>query len=133
MQRVYGDGAYDSHRFRKKIANKGAEPRIPPRKNGIPKDEGDAATEKRNHAIYEILGLGGDGFGRRLWKNLVGYHTRSLVETTMFRFKKLFGSDLRSKLLGHQYTESYVKCLILNKMTRLGMPVGRWEEVTVRR
>ncbi len=34
---------------------------------------------------------------RKTWKHESGYHRRSLAETTMFRFKMLFGGKLRSR------------------------------------
>jgi IS5 family transposase len=129
VQRVYGDGAYDSHDLRKKIAAKKAEPKIPPPRNAVPGDPADEATRKRNEAISAIRALGGDDDARALWKKLERYHTRSLVETTMFRFKTIFGGDLRSRTWENQRIEAYVKCLVLNKMTKLGMPIGYWEEV----
>ena len=53
---------------------------------------------------------------------LKGYHRRSLAETAMFRFKRFFGNDLRSRTLETQRAESMEKCEALNIMTRLGMP-----------
>ena len=66
--------------------------------------------------------LGGDEEARTLWKKLTGYHCRSLAETAMFRFKQLFGSNLRSREFARQKAEVYAKCKALNLMTRLGMP-----------
>jgi len=40
----------------------------------------------------------------------------------MFRFKRLFGNDLKSRTLEAQKAESRAKCEALNMMTRLGMP-----------
>jgi len=129
VQRVYGDGAYDSLELRKKIAAKGADPKIPPPRNAVQGDPVDEATRKRNEAISAIKGFGGDDEARALWKKLEGYHTRSLVETTMFRLKTIFDGNLRSRTWENQRAEAMVKCLVLNRMTRLGMPVGYWKEV----
>jgi len=129
VQRVYGDGAYDSHEFRKKVSAKEAKCKIPPPRNATIGRSSDKATQERNSAISAIKGLGGDDEARSLWKKLVGYHTRSLVETAMFRFKTIFGENLRSRTWENQKTESVVKCLVLNTMTRLGMPSGYWEVV----
>ena len=71
--------------------------------------------------MLEISGLGGD---RKLWKKLVRYHRRSLVETAMFRLKALFGERLRNRIGSNQRTEALVRCLLLNKYSRLGMPKG---------
>ena len=46
----------------------------------------------------------------------------SLVETTMFRMKTIFGAHLKNRLLPNQKTESRIRCKILNHFTRLGMP-----------
>ena len=59
---------------------------------------------------------------RRQWKEKVGYHVRSLVETGMFRFKTIFGDRLDARNLLQQKTEVRIKAAILNRMWRLGMP-----------
>ena len=80
--------------------------------------------ELRNNNLLEILGLGGGDDSRKLWKKLKGYHRRSLAETAMFRFKRLFGNDSRSRTLETQRAESMAKCKALNIITRLGMPIS---------
>ncbi len=60
--------------------------------------------------------------GRKLWKEAIGYHKRSLVETFMFRFKTIMGGELRSGIWENQVTEAMIKLQALNKMTELGMP-----------
>lgn len=126
VKEVYGDGAYDSLTFREKIADKKAVPKIPPQRNAVRGKPVGAAIKSRNDAISEIAGLGGDDDARKLWKKLIGYHTRSLVETTMFRLKTIFSPTLRSRCLENQFTEAIVRCLTLNKMTNLGQPKGYW-------
>ncbi len=78
--------------------------------------------EVRNSSVLEIWGLGGNDEARKLWKKLNGYHRRSLVETAMFRFKRLLGNDLRSRTFETQRAEAWAKCQALNRMTRIGMP-----------
>jgi effector-binding domain-containing protein len=51
---------------------------------------------------------------RKNWKKLVGYHQRSLVETTMFRIKAHTGSWLKSKNPKNMTTETKIKCKLLN-------------------
>ncbi len=41
----------------------------------------------------------------------------------MFRYKVIIGSSLRARTLPAQKTEAKVACSVLNRMTRLGMPV----------
>ena len=55
-----------------------------------------------------------------------GYHERSLVETSMFRVKKMMGENLKSRSFGTHQTESICKCLVINKMNKLGLPKGKW-------
>lgn len=43
-----------------------------------------------------------------------GYHRSSLLETTMFRFKGIFGSDLRSRIFETQRAESREICQAFN-------------------
>ena len=60
--------------------------------------------------------------GRKLWKQEVNYHRRSLVETFMFRLKTLLGDRLVSRKKQTQVTESTIKVHVLNRMLELGMP-----------
>ncbi len=60
--------------------------------------------------------------GRKKWKRDHDYHQRSLAETTMFRYKRLFGADLQSRTEPSQRNEARLKCAILNRMTALGLP-----------
>jgi hypothetical protein len=57
------------------------------------------------------------------WQTAVGYGRRSLGETAMFRYKTVIGRGLRARTLPAQKTEARVGCAVLNRMTRLGMPV----------
>jgi hypothetical protein len=131
VQNIYGDGAYDSAEFRKKIHSKGAKAKIPPPRNAVIGKAPDKATSERNLAVQEIKGLGGDDHARSLWKKLIGYHRRSLVETTMFRFKQIFGGLLRSRSWINQKVEALLKCQIINRMTNLGMPIGFWKAAEI--
>lgn len=56
------------------------------------------------------------------WKRVHGYHRRSLVETVLFRFKRLIGRVLRARRFAGQQTEARLGCQILNRMLALGMP-----------
>lgn len=42
----------------------------------------------------------------------------------MYRTKQLTGGNLRSQEWERQRVEGNIKCLIINKMTSLGMPDG---------
>lgn len=122
-----GDGAYDASRFRKKVHDKGGICIVPPPRDAAYKGETEENWEKeRNDAIAAIHGFGGDSAGRRLWKICSGYHERSLVETTMFRIKRMFGGRLKARSIGCQKTEAVCKSMIINKMNKLGMPKFEW-------
>lgn len=129
-KRIFGDGAYDGTEFRQEIEKNGAEPIIPPPRDAVVHREStDKAMQKRNDAVKEIYGLGGDDEARRIWKTLKGYHRRSLAETTMYRIKQVTGGNMRSREWERQRVEGYIKCLVINKMTTLGMPDSVWEAV----
>jgi hypothetical protein len=51
-----------------------------------------------------------------------GYGQRSLVETTMGRYKALIGSRLRTRGFAVQQTEAAVGVAVLNKMLAAGRP-----------
>lgn len=128
-KRIFGDGAYDGIGFRKEVENAGAEAIIPPPRDAVThEDTTEPAMIKRNYAVCEINGLGGDDQARKIWKIFKGYHRRSLAETTMYRIKQLTGGNLRSREWDRQCVEGFIKCLVVNKMTSLGMPQGVWTE-----
>ena len=53
------------------------------------------------------------------------YGRRSLGETAVFRYKTIIGRGLRARTLPSRKTEDRVACSVLNRMTRLGMPVSQ--------
>lgn len=79
--------------------------------------------------MLEIHGLGGNDEARACWKILKRYHIRSLVETSMYRIKQIIGGDLHRRTWKRQVIEAQVKCPVINKMSKLGMRIGKWEEV----
>jgi hypothetical protein len=122
-----GDGAYDASRFRKIVNEKGGVCIVPPPKDAAYKGLDEATWEKeRDRAIAAIGGFGGVEIGRKLWKICSFYHERSLAETAMFRIKKMFGDKLKARTMEAQKTEVLCKCMIINKMNKLGMPRFDW-------
>ena len=94
---------------------------IPPPKNArVHRKAPPPCLVQRNEAVEEIRRFREEG--RVRWKQTSGYHKRSLVETLMFRFKTIMGSELRSKIWENQVTEALIKLQAFNKMTELGMP-----------
>lgn len=112
---VMGDGGYDTKQCRKAIKDIGAEELIPPRKNArLTKN-----LERRNNAIFEIKGLGGDQIAREIWGKLTGYSKRVLVETTFSRIKRIYGDRFYSRKSESQKIEGHIKCKMLNQMLSL--------------
>ena len=115
------DGAYDQEGVYAALAQREARAVIPPRHGAVIHRHGNCAGPPL--ARDENL-RGVRQYGRRGWKERVGYYERSLVETTMYRFKITFGEQQQSRKLATQKTENRIKCRILNKDTQLGM-LGR--------
>ncbi len=63
--------------------------------------------------------------GRMGWQSAVGYGKRSPGESAVFRYKAIIGRGLRARTLPAQKTEARAACSVLNRMTRLGMPVSQ--------
>ena len=69
------------------------------------------------------IGRGADREERlKQWKIENNYHRRSLIETMMFRMKTIFGDRIRSKSYANQETDLLIRCHIMNRMNRLGLP-----------
>jgi len=118
---VLGDGAYDTIDCREAVHDLGGKPIFPPDKNAIlQKRKPLPALHERNQAIRRIQEIGEEG--RSLWKEEIGYHRRSRVETFMFRYKTILGDRLSSRRKWTQATEVAIKLDVLNRMTELGMP-----------
>lgn len=125
LVKVLADGGYDDKKCYTQIQEKGALPVIPPDKNAQiqtpasktytkslkPRDQALVFIQK---AMFE-KGISHED-ARKLWRQTSGYHQRSKVETTFYRFKAMLGGSLRSRLMESQKTEAALKCLILNRM-----------------
>lgn len=117
-----GDGAYDKIKVRKSLALKGIKQVIPPQKNAVISKKNNKSLLERDRAIKKIKKI-----GRAEWKIEVGYHKRSLSEVAMFRYKTILGDKLMSRKFENEVIEARIGCLILNEMTKLGMPISRKE------
>ena len=109
------DGAYDYNDVYRWFHRRRTRLTIPPRAGAAPGR--DPWLKQRNASIARMGEIGRDG-----WKREVGYHRRSLVETTFFRLKTILGDRLSARKGTRQATEAAIRCLALNRMTRLGMP-----------
>jgi DDE family transposase len=112
---VCGDGAYDFEQCYRAIKEHEARALIPPRKDAVIR--GKSPFEQRDENRRGIHKK-----GRKQWKQESTYHRRSLVETAFFRLKTIFSDRLRSHRTDTQATEAIVRCLALNRMSKLGMP-----------
>lgn len=115
VERVCADGAYDFEQCYRVIKNREAVALIPPRSDAVIR--GKSPFEQRDENLRGIHKL-----GRKRWKVVSTYHRRSLVETAFFRLKTLFSDKLRSRTEERQKIEATVRCVALNRMTKLGMP-----------
>lgn len=115
VERVYGDGAYDSRECYRAIYKRKARPIIPPRRRSVL--WGNDYLRDRNSNLRQVRRLGLEG-----WKKRSGYHKRSLVEATFYRLKVIFTDRLRGRRSDTQAAEAMVRCAALNRMTQLGIP-----------
>lgn len=113
---VLGDGAYNTKALKKYIednysARLISPPKIKPKTNGT---RFIGADKEANERCNEV--------GRDKWKDEVGYHKRSLVETNMFRQKSPFGDKLKCRTMKNQVAEINIRAMILNIWTNKWMP-----------
>ena len=121
IENLSADGAYDKRSVYCDIQKHSLDCRIniPPRKNARIWQHGNckAPPHPRDENLRYIR-----RHGRHAWKQDSNYHQRSLVETTMFRMKTIFGDHLSTRLLSTQRTQAIIRCRALNIMTHQGMP-----------
>jgi Transposase DDE domain len=119
IDQVSGDGSYDSWACHEVISRHGAKAAIPVRSGSKIRQHGNckASPLPRDQILRRERQI-----GRAAWKRECGYHRRSLAETAMFRQKQIFGVGLGSRLWVSQQQEAFLRCVALNRMTRLGMP-----------
>jgi len=121
---VIADGAYDGEPVYRAVAERQSDPPvavvIPPRLTAVPSTNAETTPSQRDRHIQLIRGK-----GRLGWQKAVGYGRRSLGEAAMSRYKALIGRGLRARSLPAQKTEARAACSVLNRMTRLGMPVSQ--------
>lgn len=115
IKAVCADGAYDFEQCYRALKEHGAVPLIPPRSDAVVR--GKSPFEQRDENVRGIKKM-----GRTQWKRKSGYHRRSLVECAFFRLKTIFSDKLKSRTVERQQIEANLRCLALNRMTKLGMP-----------
>ena len=119
VDKVAADGAYDKRKVYRELEKRKIIPVIPPRKGARIEKHGNARGKPglRDKNIRAIRKR-----GRARWKKETNYHRRNIAESTMFRYKTIFGDKFTSRTPNQQKIEAKIKCAILNKMTQLGMP-----------
>ena len=96
----------------------GIEVVIPPRSTAVLSGEPGPLTQRDRHlAMIEEQ-------GRMAWQAATGYGQRSLVETTMGRYKALIGPRLRARGFAAQQTEAAIGVAVLNRMLAAGRPAS---------
>lgn len=116
INKLIGDAGYDKKHIYEFCHQNSITPIVHTQKNARIRD-GDI-WEKRNSNIIKQKKL-----GKEQWKKDSGYSKRSLVENTVFRYKKTFTDKPQAYLLKNQAIEVSLKCNILNKFLALGRPV----------
>jgi hypothetical protein len=119
IEQVSADGAYDQRQSYDAIGARKAKAAIPPRRGAKIWQHGNAKAERHNRDenLRRIRKV-----GRKAWKQESNYHRRSLAETTMFRFKTIFGGNLSARNFDNQAVELFIKCAALNRMIQLAKP-----------
>jgi hypothetical protein len=117
-ERITADGAYDGAPTYRTIAmhGDGTEVVIPPRSTAVPGGEPGPPTQRDRH-----LAMIADQ-GRLAWQTATDYGQRSLVETTMGRYKLLIGPRMRARGFAAQQTDAAIGVVVLNRMLAAGRP-----------
>ena len=89
---------------------------IPPRSTSIPSGEPGPPTPRDCH-----LAMSAEQ-GRLAWQIATDYGQRSLVKTTMGRYKSLIGPRQRARGFAGQQTEVAIGVAVLNQMLAAGRP-----------
>jgi Transposase DDE domain len=118
IMQVTADGAYDGAPTYQTIAAHGdeIEVAIPPRSTAVPSGEQDPPTKRDRHLAMIAE------HGRLAWQATTDYGRRSLVETTMGRYKALIGPRMRARGVAGQHTEAAIGVAVLNQMLAAGRP-----------
>jgi hypothetical protein len=119
LAQVSGDGASETRRCYEAVRQRGATPNFIPRRPAQPCPTADPMGWRatRNRILQQLK-----AHGRAAWRILSGGARQGIAEHTLFRFTTLSGGQLRGRALDTQHMEALVKCSVLNRMTRLGMP-----------
>ncbi len=115
IERITADGGCDHRCVYAAASARGARTVISPRRGAIRTAERELA--ERDAHVDRIQQV-----GRRRWRSEVEQHRQARAENTSYRYKRTFGTRLRSRHEDTQRAEARIACRILNRMTELGMP-----------
>jgi transposase len=117
INKVLGDGAYDTLEAHKKSLDKGIELVALPRGNAVVDRESKLPhILKRNKHVTQFQEK-----GIYAWANKNGYWPRNRAEATMSRFKTTFSGTLSSRKVQSQKNEITLKCKIFNIFAALSV------------
>ena len=118
IARVTAEGAYDGVPTYQTIAAHGVgiEVVIPPRSTAVASGEPSPLSQRDRHLAMITEQ------GRLAWQAATDYGRRSLVETTMGRYKALIGPRLRARGFAAQQAKAAIGVTVLNRMLLTGRP-----------
>ena len=120
---VTADGAYDGEPSYQAVAARQLDPPadvvIPPRSSAVPSTTGDDGRSQRDRHIQLLQEK-----GRMGWQKTTGYGRRSLVETTIGRYKAAIGPRLHARTFLTQRGEAAIAVEVLNRMIRAAKPIS---------
>lgn len=125
IRSVIADGAYDgepTYAAIRAVRPLRSPPKIviPPKEPSIPdKSEPHGGGERERHAA-EIARC-----GRITWQRRHGYGKRSLVETAIFRIKRINGGRLTARTFGVQQNEVAIHIKIANRNMQVATPITK--------
>ena len=125
---ITGDGAYDKQPCYETAYNRGAKPVFPPQHNAAVqrnKIKKNPALIPRDELITQLNSAPDKEEALRSWKQHTKYHRRSLVETNMSRLNSIFSDKMSARTPENQHTDLAIRCRIINKMNKLGLPKSR--------
>ncbi len=120
IRRFTADGAYDHRSVYDRASAAGTENVvivIPPRRSAPSAGPTDGPWAQREASLQRIRKV-----GRREWQKESGYRQQARVENSFFRYKSVFGGDLKARHSKAQRREAAIGCHILNRMAELGRP-----------
>ena len=120
IRRFTADGAYDHRSVYDRASAAGTENVvivIPPRRSALSAGPTDGPWAQREASLQRIRKV-----GRREWQKESGYRQQARLENSFFRYKSVFGSDLKARHSKAQRREAAIGCHILNRMAELGRP-----------